>query len=520
MVREWRPYREHDTVLVVNFGGQYTHLIARRVREVHVYSEIVHYFELSKSVIDEIRPRALILSGGPSSVYEPNAPRIGSWILDLGIPILGICYGHQLLAQMLGGRVEKGVGEYGRTRIRVVKRDPIFRGWGDEEWVWMSHSDYVAEPPPGAEVLAVSVDTGYVAAFRLRDRPVYGVQFHPEVVHTPRGRELIRNFVVDVAGCRQTWRVGDLAKQFIEEIRHSVGEGEKVLCAVSGGVDSTVTAVLVHRAVGDRLVAVFVNHGLFREGEVEEVLKNLRRCGIEPIYVDASRLFLDRLRGVRDPEEKRRIIGHTFAEIFEEIARKDPSIKWLAQGTTYPDVIESGAVPGADRIKSHHNVAGLPKDLGLRVLEPIKYLYKDEVRELGRALGIPREVVERHPFPGPGLAVRIIGEVTEEKLRIVRRASRIVEEEIRRAGLYNRVWQAFAVVGDDRWVGVKGDRRAEGYIVIVRIVESEDGMTADWSRVPYEVLDRISRRITSEIPEVTMVTYAVTTKPPSTIEPC
>ncbi|NPA97088.1 MAG: glutamine-hydrolyzing GMP synthase [Crenarchaeota archaeon] len=517
---EWKPYREHDTVLIVNFGGQYTHLIARRVRELNVYSEIVHFFQLSRDLINEIKPKALILSGGPSSVYHPNAPRIPHWVLDLEIPILGICYGHQLLATMLGGRVERGRGEYGRVEVEVLNENDILKGWSRIETVWMSHSDYVAELPPELEVLAVSRDSGYIAAFKHRKKPIYGVQFHPEVIHTPKGRQVIKNFVVNVASCRQSWRMENIVDRLIDEIRSRVAEGEKVLCAVSGGVDSTVTAVLVRKAVGDRLVAVFVNHGLLREGEAEEILSNLRSAGIDPLYIDASERFLSKLRGVSDPEEKRRIIGTEFARIFEEVARSDPTIKWLAQGTTYPDVIESGAVPGADRIKSHHNVGALPKDLGLKVLEPIRYLYKDEVRALGKALGLPDSIVKRHPFPGPGLAVRIIGEVTDEKLRIVRRASKIVEEEIRRAGLYDKVWQAFAVVGNDKWIGVKGDARAEGYIVIVRIVESEDGMTADWSKVPYEVLDRISRRITAEVPEVTMVTYAITTKPPSTIEPC
>ncbi len=518
--REWKPYREHDTVVILNFGGQYTHLIARRIRELNVYSEIIHYFQFSKEIIDEIKPKALILSGGPSSVYSPNAPKIPDWVLELRIPILGICYGHQLLATMLGGAVERGKGEYGRVEVEIVREDPLFKGWNKIEVVWMSHSDYVAKLPPDLEVLALSRDTGYIAAFRHREKPIYGVQFHPEVVHTPKGKELIKNFVIDIAKCRPTWRMENVIDKIVNEIKSLVKPNEKVLCAVSGGIDSSVTAVLVKKAIGDRLVAVFVNHGLLREGEVEEILSNLKSVGIEPIYIDASRRFLEKLRGVSDPEEKRKIIGMEFARIFKEIARGDPQIKWLAQGTTYPDVIESGAVPGADRIKSHHNVGGLPKDLGLKVLEPIRYLYKDEVRRLGEALGLPPSIVWRHPFPGPGLAVRIIGEVTEEKLKIVRRASKIVEEELARAGLYRKVWQAFAVVGNDKWVGVKGDARAEGYIVIIRVVESEDGMTADWSRIPYEVLDRIARRITAEIPEVTMVTYAITTKPPATIEPC
>ena len=511
----------YSTVVVINFGGQYAHLISRRLRELGVYTEILHHYEASPERLAQLGAGALILSGGPRSVHEPNAPRIGGWVLELGIPVLGICYGHQLLASMIGGRVERGPGEYGRTWIRVLDPDePLFRGWGLEEETWMSHGDYVASLPGTAKALAVSRDTGYIAAFRLRDKPVYGVQFHPEVSHTPKGRLLLDNFVSLVAGLEKNWRPENIIDKLVEDIRARVGPGEKVLVAVSGGVDSTTTALLVKRAVGDRLVAVFVNHGLLREGEAEEVLGLLRSLGIEPLYVDASDLFLERLRGVKDCEEKRRIIGRTFIEIFENIARRDPSIKWLAQGTTYPDVIESGAVPGADRIKSHHNVGGLPERLGLRVLEPLRYFYKDEVRRIAIALGVPRDYAYRHPFPGPGLAVRIIGEITGEKLLIARRASRIVEEELRRAGLYHDVWQAFAAVGDDKWVGVKGDQRAEGHIVVVRIVTSEDGMTADWARVPHHVLDRISWRITSEVPGVTMVAYAVTTKPPSTIEPC
>jgi GMP synthase (glutamine-hydrolysing) len=510
-----------DRVLVVNFGGQYTHLIARRIRELNVYSEIVNYSEFSRELVERVRPKAVVLSGGPSSVYAEGAPRIGEWVLELGVPVLGICYGHQLLASMVGGRVERGVGEYGRTEVEVVTEDRLFEGWGSREVVWMSHSDYVAELPEGrAVVLARSAGTGYVAAFRLTDRPIYGVQFHPEVTHTPKGRKLLENFVVGIAGARRSWTPENVVEVIVEEIRRTVPPGEKVLCAVSGGVDSTTTALLLKRAVGDRLVAVFVNHGLMREGEPEAVLETLRKLGLNPVYIDASREFLEALRGVRDCEEKRRIVGELFARIFKEIAERDRGIRWLAQGTTYPDVIESGFAPGADRIKSHHNVAGLPRWLGLKVVEPLRYLYKDEVRRIAVALGLPEEWAYRHPFPGPGLAVRIVGEVTEEKLRIVRRASRIVEEELTRAGLYRSVWQAFAVVGEDRWVGVKGDRRAVGYVVTVRIVESEDGMTADWSRVPYEVLERIAGRITGEIPEVTMVTYAITSKPPSTIEPC
>lgn len=514
----WSPSAEHDTVLIISFGGQYAHMISRRVRDLGVYSEVVPYAAVSQSTVEELRPRAIILSGGPSSVYEPGAPAIGDWVLKLGLPVLGICYGHQLLAEMTGGRVERGQGEYGRTRVTVDGPDPLFDGWGREEDVWMSHSDYVASVGPGVKVLATSKDTGYIAAMKAGDK-IYGVQFHPEVRHTEKGVKLIANFLFKVAKVRPTWSVEGLAEKLVEQVRSQVPREDKAIVAVSGGVDSTTAAVIAKRALGDRAVVVFINHGLLREGEAEEVLSALKSLGLNPIYIDASDRFLRALKGVTDPEQKRLVVGKVFAEVFKEVATSDSSIRWLVQGTTYPDVIESGAEAGADRIKSHHNVGGLPRDLGLRVIEPLRYLYKDEVRRLALSLGIPESIAMRHPFPGPGLAVRVIGEVTEEKLRIVRKASMIVEEELRRAGLYNSVWQAFAVVGDDKWVGVKGDRRAFGYIVTVRVVESEDGMTADWARLPYDLLQRIASRITSEVPEVVMVTYAVTTKPPSTIEP-
>ncbi len=510
--------REHDTILVIDFGGQYTHLIARRIRELGVYSEIVSAHDLSRDLVERISPKALILSGSPASVLEHEPPMPPKWILDLGLPVLGICYGHQALAKMLGGRVSRGAGEYGGTRIRITGRDPIFEGFGDVEEVWMSHSDYVEDLPGYVETLAVSEDMGYIASYRISGRPIYGVQFHPEVSHTRKGRLLLDNFL-RIAGAKRSWRPGKMIDKIVDEISRTAGPGEKVLCAVSGGIDSTVTALLVKRAVGDRLVAVFVDHGLLRDGEAEEVLENLGRLGIDVIFIDASKRFLEALRGVRDPEEKRRIIGRLFAEIFKEIVAKDPSIKWLAQGTTYPDVIESGSRPLAARIKTHHNVGGLPRDLGLKVIEPLRSLYKDEVRGLARALGVPEEIVRRHPFPGPGLAVRIVGEVSGERLRILRRATKIVEEELKAAGIYDRLWQAFPVLLESSWVGVKGDARREGYVVILRAVESEDGMTAEWARIPFEVLDRISKRIAREIPEVTMVAYAVTPKPPSTIEP-
>jgi GMP synthase (glutamine-hydrolysing) len=509
--------KDLDKIWVIDFGGQYAHLIARRIRELNVYSMIIDPDEISVERIREDAPKAIILSGGPSSIYEENAPKIPRWLLDINIPILGICYGHQLLAYMFGGKVSRGLGEFGRTRVKILDKKDLFKGLGDVLEVWMSHNDYVEKPPPDSEILAVSEDTGYIAAFRIKERKIFGVQFHPEVIHTERGLDILNNFL-ELSSCKRNWRLEDYLNNVINNIKNTVSDNEKVLCAVSGGVDSTVTASILKKAVGDRLVSVFVNHGLLREGEVEEVSTNLRRIGIEPMYIDASERFLNALRGVSDPEEKRMIIGRIFGEIFKEIISKDPSIKWLAQGTTYPDVIESGRSRRASKIKSHHNVAGLPEDLGLRLIEPLKDLYKDEVRRLGELLGIPREILVRHPFPGPGLAVRIIGEVNEERLSIIRKASRIVEEIIRRHGLYEKVWQAFPVLLKDKWVGIKGDKRSEGYIIVIRIVDSQDGMTADWSRVPYEILDEISRRIISEIREVTMVTYAITSKPPSTIE--
>ena len=509
--------KDLDKIWVIDFGGQYAHLIARRIRELNVYSMIIDPDEISVERIREDTPKAIILSGGPSSIYEENAPKIPRWLLDINIPILGICYGHQLLAYMFGGKVSRGLGEFGRTRVKILDKKDLFKGLGDVLEVWMSHNDYVEKPPPDSEILAVSEDTGYIAAFRIKERKIFGVQFHPEVIHTERGLDILNNFL-ELSSCKRNWRLEDYLNNVINNIKNTVSDNEKVLCAVSGGVDSTVTASILKKAVGDRLVSVFVNHGLLREGEVEEVSTNLRRIDIEPMYIDASERFLNALRGVSDPEEKRIIIGRIFGEIFKEIISKDPSIKWLAQGTTYPDVIESGRSRRASKIKSHHNVAGLPEDLGLRLIEPLKDLYKDEVRRLGELLGIPREILVRHPFPGPGLAVRIIGEVNEERLSIIRKASRIVEEIIRRHGLYEKVWQAFPVLLKDKWVGIKGDKRSEGYIIVIRIVDSQDGMTADWSRVPYEILDEISRRIISEIREVTMVTYAITSKPPSTIE--
>ena len=518
MQNNWKPYHTYDTALVINFGGQYAHLIARRIRELKVYSEIVHYSDFSERTLYEIKPKAIILSGSPLSAPDLDHSKLKP-ILSGKIPVLGICYGHQLLAYMLGGTITKGPGEYGKTLVKIVKKDKLFENWNQEEVVWMSHQDRVEVLPETLEVLAIS-ENNIIAAFKVKNKPIYGVQFHPEVSHTPKGLLLLRNFLYTIAKCRAFWIPQQILERLIEEIRAKVSSEEKVLCAVSGGVDSTVTATLVQKAIGDRLIAVFVDHGLLREGEVETTLSLLKKLNINYIFVDAKERFLSRLKGIKDPEEKRKIIGEEFARIFKEIVEKDPSIKWLAQGTIYPDVIESGKIKHSARIKSHHNVAGLPKWFNLKLIEPLRYFYKDEVRKIAKALGLPDYLVKKHPFPGPGLAVRIIGEVNEKKLEIVRKASKIVEEELRKSGFYDKVWQAFAVVGDDKWVGVKGDKRAEGYIVTIRIVESVDGMTADFTKLPYSILEKIASRICNEVDDVTMVTYAITPKPPSTIEPC
>jgi len=496
-------------------------LISRRLRELGVYTEVISCNELTRSYGKDLlkQSKAIVLSGGPSSVYE-NLDDIEKLrtILNLDKPVLGICYGHQLIAKFLGGKVARGKGEYGRTIVKVMDANELFRGWNNNEVVWMSHKDYVSKLPNEAKVLAIS-ERGYIASFKVKGKPVYGVQFHPEVTHTVKGKILLENFL-RIAGISKKWTLNNIIDNILSEVKASIEPNAKVLAAVSGGVDSTVATLLVKKIVGNRLVPVFVDHGLLREGEVEETIANLRKIGIEPIVIDAKEEFISKLQGTRDCEERRKIVGELFAKIFKEISEKDPSIKYLVQGTTYPDVIESGRVERADRIKSHHNVAGLPSWLGLKVIEPLKFLYKDEVRGIAKILSVPEEIIKKHPFPGPGFAVRIIGEFTLEKLRIVKKATKIVEEELRKNGLYDKVWQAFAVVGDDRWVGVKGDSRDVGYIVTVRIVISEDAMTADWFKIPYDVLDKIARRITSEIDSVSMVTYAVSSKPPSTIEPC
>lgn len=507
-------------ILVVDLGGQYTHLISRRFRELGVYTSVVPYNSVEKHSLAKFE--ALVLSGSPLSVGELNEAELSKFselILGSSKPVLGICFGHQLLARLLGGTIERR-REFGRTGIRVIKHDPLFNGWDDFEYVWMSHNDCVTSLPNLGEVLALT-ENECIAAFKtlFKGSVIYGVQFHPEVKHTTKGLQLLENFI-NIAGVARNWKLSDYVEHITKEMMNEVDTNAKALIAVSGGIDSTVSALISKRVFRDKLVAVFVNHGLLREGEVEEVLSNLRSLGIEPLYINAENKFLRLLEGVSDCEERRKLIGEEFVKIFKELIENDPEIKYFIQGTTYPDIIESGVVSGSRKIKTHHNVGGIPPWFKVRILEPLKHLYKDEVRKVGRLLGVPETLLKRHPFPGPGLGVRVMGVFTREKLEIVRKASKIVEDTLREYGFYDSVWQAFAVVGDDMWVGVKGDERDQGYILTIRIVESSDGMTADWARIPHEVLDVMSRRITSSLSKVTTVTYAITSKPPSTIEPC
>ena len=509
----------HDKILVLDFGSQYTQLIARRVRELKVYCEI-HPFSLGIEQIRAFDPKGIILSGGPSSVYDPDAPLLDPSLFDLGRPILGICYGLQLMAHLLGGKVAPSRRrEYGPASLRVLDFSSLFFGLeGQPLMVWMSHGDRVEGLPPDFLPIAES-ENAPLAAIADISRHIYGIQFHPEVAHTPRGKDVLRNFVVRISGASPSWDMRSFHTQSVERLSHQL-KGEKVVLGVSGGIDSTVTAALLKEAVGDGLHCIFVDNGLLRKGEAEEV-GHLFREGLKVnlIEVDARERFLNRLRGVRDPEEKRRRIGREFIRVFEETAARVEGVGYLAQGTLYPDVIESRRVVGPSAtIKSHHNVGGLPKRMRLKLVEPLKELFKDEVRELALELGLPPKVVRRQPFPGPGLAVRVLGEVTEERLAILREADAIVQEEVERSGLAPEVWQAFAVLLPMKSVGVKGDARSYEHVIALRVVESKDGMTADWVRLPYDLLNRIATRIMNEVAGVNRVVYDVSPKPPSTIE--
>ena len=511
---------KYDTILVLDFGGQYCHLIGRRIREHGVYSEIVPHDitpEEVKTLNEKFNVKGLILSGGPSSVYEPNAPRLDPRILEANLPILGLCYGHQLIAQIAKGKVEPAAcKEYGIAHVAIDKPVGVLEGLSEKEKVWMSHGDTVSAMPSEYEVLA-HTESCPVAAFRHKEKSIYGLQWHPEVIHTENGMRMLRNFIFEVCKCEANWQMEDIIEKMIKELRADVGEG-KAIIGLSGGIDSSVATALAAQAINDRLTAVFVDHGFMREGEPEEIRNAFQKFKINFVVANAQERFMDKMKGVTDPEKKRKIVGEEFIRVFEEIAEKTGA-EYLIQGTIYPDRIESGFRKHSDKIKTHHNVAGLPSKIKFKkILEPLRDLYKDEVRKVAKMLGLPKEIVSRQPFPGPGLSVRIIGELTEEKVRIAKKADRIVREEIEKSGLEENLWQYFAVLTDTKATGVKGDARAYGYVVAVRAAESREAMTASFAKIPYPVLEKISTRITNEIPEVTRVVYDITHKPPATIE--
>ena len=514
------PPGEKETIVVIDFGSQYNMLIVRRVRECHVYCELVPY-DTPWEKIATLNPKGFILSGGPASVYAPGAPLAPTYIYEKHLPVIGICYGMQLIAYQLGGQVSPGEKhEYGHAILHISTEDcPLFAGLPTSLPVWMSHGDQIIEMPPGFKALAYTENSPI--AVMGSDKGIFGLQFHPEVAHTPQGKSIFQNFVYRICGCQGNWTPTRFIAESIDKIKKQVGAG-RAICALSGGVDSAVTATLVHRAIGDNLTCLFINNGLLRREEPERVLNTFQRnLKMDIVHVDASERFLKRLRGVIDPEMKRHLIGEEFIRVFEEEAAKLGRFDFLAQGTLYPDVIESSTAietKASTKIKSHHNVGGLPAKMKFNLIEPLRYLFKDEVREVGLALSLPEDMVWRQPFPGPGLAIRIIGEVTKERLEILRAADWIVMNEIKKAKLYRQLWQSFAVLTGVKSVGVMGDHRTYGYLIAVRAINSEDAMTADWARLPYDLLARISDRIVNEVPNVNRVVYDVTSKPPATIE--
>lgn len=509
-----------EKILVLDFGAQYAHLICRRIRELGVYAELVP-FDITPQEIQRKNARGLILSGGPKSVYSRGSPLPDNEIYHLGLPILGVCYGLQAIVFQNGGNVlHVSKKEFGKSTLKLKTESSLFKGLDSATTCWMSHGDAAQDLPSGFESIASTENSPYAA---ISSGNIFAVQFHPEVTQTEQGMSMLSNFAFEICGCEKNWTPEVMIDDAIQQLQERLGTNDKVICALSGGIDSATTAEILQRVIGNRLYCVFVDHGLLRKGEREKIESVFRgKLGKNLIVVNESRVFLQKLRGVKDPEKKRRIVGREFIRVFTRIGKRNSwNLKWLAQGTLYTDVIESaaGGSKHESNIKSHHNVGGLPKKMGFELVEPLRDLYKDEVRKVASALGLPEELVNTHPFPGPGLSVRIMGEVTREKLEICRESSAIVEEELTLAGLYEKVWQAYAAVGDDLATGVLGDERRIGHVVIVRIVESKEAMTADWCRVPYSVLERISNRITNEVPNVTWVTYAISSKPPSTIEP-